>query len=92
MFEMKKEQYKMSKEWAAMRYKSDPKYRQAHYQYELADCDADYSKYQDPAWQKANSDYRYYKDFGLDKEYNPTWLQVKFAMTKANKDVKIAKQ
>ena len=31
MFEMDKEQYKMSKEWAAMRYKANPKYLQAKY-------------------------------------------------------------
>ena len=42
---MKKSQYKMTKEWAEMRYKADPKYRTAHYQYEMADCDASYSKY-----------------------------------------------
>lgn len=40
----------MSKAYAEMRYKSDPKYAQAKYQYEAADCEADYSKYQDPKW------------------------------------------
>ena len=68
---MKKQQYEMSKAYAEMMYKANPKYSQAKYQYETADCEADYSKYQDPKWQKANSDYRYYKDFDLDKEWNP---------------------
>ena len=42
--------------------------------YELADCDADYSKYQDAEWIKANNEYRYFKDFGFDSEWNPQWI------------------
>ena len=42
---MKKQQYEVSKSYAEMMYKSDPKWQQAHYQFELGDCEADYSKY-----------------------------------------------
>ena len=67
----------MSKAYAEMMYKTDPKWKQARTQYDMGDCEADFSKYQDPKWQKASRDYRYYKDFGQDKDWNPKWLKVK---------------
>ena len=82
----------MYKDWAEMRYKADMKYRTAKYNYELADCDAEYSKYQDPAFIKANNDYRYYKDFGLDKDWSPQWLQVKYAKSKAEHEAEEKKK
>ena len=48
VFQMRKDQYEMSKAYAEMRYKSDPKYSQAKYAYEAADCEADFSKFHDP--------------------------------------------
>ena len=70
----------MTKAYAEMAYHQDPLWQEAHYNYEIADCEAEYSKYLDPKWQKAHQDYRYYKDFGLDKDWNPKWIKVKIVI------------
>ena len=91
-FRMKKEQYDMYEDWAEMRYKADPKYQAAKYNAELADCDAEFSRYQDPAFVKAYNDYRYYKDYDLDKDWSGQWLAVKYAKEKAEQDAEDAKE
>ena len=82
----------MTKAYAEMAYHQDPLWQEAHYNYEIADCEAEYSKYLDPKWQKAHQDYRYYKDFGLDKDWNPKWIKVKMDYDKIDDEVENAKK
>ena len=75
-----------------MVYKANPQWFQAHQQYKLADCEADFSKYTDPRWKKAYQDYTYYKNFGLDQPWNNQWIQIKLAYDKIDKEVELAKE
>ena len=34
----------------------------------------------------------YFKDFGLDKDWNPQWLKVKMTMDRVANETKLAKQ
>ena len=92
LFQMRKEQYEMSKAYAEMMYKSNPKYSQAKFNYETADCEADFSKFQDPKWQKASADYRYYTDFDLDYDWSPKWRQIKKTYEQVEKELQQAKE
>ena len=82
----------MSKSYAEMIYKSNPQYVQAKSQYEMADCDGDFSKYMDPKWQQAKRQYQYYKDFGIAQDWSPQYMKAKASLEKLERDLEDKKR
>lgn len=74
-----------------MMYEADPKWQQAKYQFEIGDCEAEFSRYSDPAFLQKHTTYRSFKDFGLDQDWNPQYIKAELEYDIAEDEAKKAK-